>query len=183
MKLAVLALVALLGTTAYAGPGGRQQRPKRKQLRALVMQHFDKNHDGHLERRERKQASRALKRLAKRMDRTQNRAAARNGRHAKMIRRFDLNGDGNLGPGEVPPTIANELRPLDRNGDGWLRGNELPCSDPLDRVADTAPETVRISRLSQWPCVRSRYGRCTDRSPWKPSVLRFCGRASSVSSR
>jgi hypothetical protein len=124
MKLAALALVALLGTTAYARPGGPQQGPKRKQLRALVMQHFDKNHDGRLERRERKQAARALKRLANRMERTQGRP--RNGRHAKMIRRFDLNGDGNLGPGEVPPTIANELRPLDRDGDGWLQGNELP---------------------------------------------------------
>jgi len=123
MKLAVLAFVVLLGSTAYARPGGpRQGGAKRKQLRALVMQHFDANGDGRLEPRERKQAARALKRLATRMERQQGRKA----RRAKMIRRFDLNRDGNLGPGEVPPAIADELRPLDRDGDGWLQGNELP---------------------------------------------------------
>jgi hypothetical protein len=123
MKLAALALVALLGSTAYARPGGpRQAGPKRKQLRALVMQHFDKNGDGRLEPQERKQAARALKRLAMRMERQQGRKA----RRAKLIRRFDLNGDGDLGPGEVPPAIADELRPLDQDGDGWLQGNDLP---------------------------------------------------------
>lgn len=123
MKLAALALVVLLGSTAYARPGGPQQHgPKRKQLRALVMQHFDKNGDGRLEPQERKQAARVLKRLAKRMQRANGHKA----RHAKLIRRFDRNGDGHLGPGEVPPAIADELRPLDRDGDGWLQRNELP---------------------------------------------------------
>lgn len=123
MKLAALALVVLLGSTAYARPGNPQQGAhKRKQLRALVMQHFDANGDGRLEPQERKQAARVLKRLATRMERVH----ARKARRAKLIRRFDLNGDGNLGPGEVPPAIADELRPLDRDGDGWLQGNELP---------------------------------------------------------
>jgi hypothetical protein len=121
MKLVLLAAVSALGLlagSAHAGPG----RP----LRAAVKQQFDTNHDGRLQPRERKQAARALKRLAKRMERAQGRAHGRNARHAKLIRRFDLDGDGNLGPGEVPPAIANELRPLDRNGDGWLQRNELP---------------------------------------------------------
>jgi len=122
MKLAVLVLVALLGT-AHARPGGPNQGgPKRKQLRALVMQHFDRNGDGQLQPGERKQAARALKRLAHRMER----AHARKARRAKLIRRFDLDGDGSLGPGEVPPAIADELRPLDQDGNGWLQGNELP---------------------------------------------------------
>jgi hypothetical protein len=125
MKLALLAAVATLGLglsagAAHAGPG--QGRP----LRAAVKQQFDTNHDGRLEPRERRQAARALKRLAKRMERAQGRGQGRKGRHAKLIRRFDLDGDGNLGPGEVPPAIANELRPLDRDGDGWLQDNELP---------------------------------------------------------
>jgi hypothetical protein len=123
MKLAAVALVLLLGSTAHARPGGpRQGGPKRERLRALVMQHFDKNGDGQLGPRERKQAARALKRLAHRMERAQGRKA----RRQKLIRRFDLDGDGNLGPGEVPPAIADELRPLDQDGNGWLQGNELP---------------------------------------------------------
>ena len=123
MKLAILAAVSALGLTFAAGSA--DAGPNRP-LRAAVKAQFDVNHDGRLQPRERKQAARALKRLAKRMERAQGRAHGRNGRRAKLIRRFDLNGDGNLGPGEVPPTIANELRPLDRDGDGWLQGNELP---------------------------------------------------------
>jgi hypothetical protein len=47
-------------------------------------------------------------------------------RKQAFFRRYDLNRDGNIGPGEMPPALANELRPLDRDGDGWLQGNELP---------------------------------------------------------
>jgi hypothetical protein len=47
-------------------------------------------------------------------------------RERKFIRRFDLDHDGNVGPNEMPPGIADQLRPLYRDGDGWLRDDELP---------------------------------------------------------
>jgi len=50
----------------------------------------------------------------------------RQARQRKFVRRFDLDHDGNVGPGELPPGLADELRPLDRDGDGWLQGDELP---------------------------------------------------------
>ena len=37
-----------------------------------------------------------------------------------MIEHYDLNGDGRVGPGEMPPAMARKLRHLDRNGDGWV---------------------------------------------------------------
>ena len=38
----------------------------------------------------------------------------------QAIRRYDLNGDGNVDPGEMPPAAAERLRRLDRDGDGWV---------------------------------------------------------------
>lgn len=121
MKLAALLVVAILGGTAHAGPG-RTRSPRKHALRAAVMHQFDRNGDGVLQPRERKQAAKALKRLAKRMQHGGKRQA----RKQAFIRRYDLNRDGNIGPGEMPPALANELRPLDRDGNGWLQGNELP---------------------------------------------------------
>ena len=46
-------------------------------------------------------------------------------RRERLIQRFDLNGDGNLGPGEVPPRVKNRLRKIDRNDDGWIGTDEL----------------------------------------------------------
>lgn len=114
MKLVPLAvMLALTGGVAHAdGP-----RP-RGQLRQMLLQKFDRNHDGRLEGRERKQAARALRRIAKRLDQGGS-------RRARIIQRYDRNGDGNVGPREVPPGVADELRPLDRDGDGWVEGNEL----------------------------------------------------------
>jgi len=137
MKLASLVLVALLGGVAhadepvpldpYAGPppvmpvnNAGQRRPV---IRQFLLKHFDRNHDGRLEPRERKMAAKVLHRLANRIAQGGD---ARQMRRQKFIRRFDLNGDGNIGPGEMPPALADELRPLDRDGDGWLQGNELP---------------------------------------------------------
>jgi hypothetical protein len=62
MKLASLAIVMLLGGVAHADA----PRP-RGQLRQLLLQHFDRNGDGQLQPRERKQAARALHRIAKRL--------------------------------------------------------------------------------------------------------------------
>jgi Ca2+-binding EF-hand superfamily protein len=96
------------------------QRP-RGALREALLERFDTNHDGRLEPNERRHAARALRRLARRLM-MQDRAAARAQRRALrgVIRRYDLDGDGNVSPGEMAPDMANRLRPLDRNGDGWV---------------------------------------------------------------
>lgn len=153
MKLASLVAVLLLTGVAHADPaptnpfsdaapmdpyaaqpagrmdpyaGGRLHpnagRMQRGQLRQLLLQRFDRNRDGRLEPRERRQAARALQRLAHKLMRQDERGMRRN----RFIRRYDMNRDGNVGPGEIPPAVADELRPLDRDGDGWLQGDELP---------------------------------------------------------
>jgi Ca2+-binding EF-hand superfamily protein len=110
MKLAALALVTTLGLggVAFAEPA----RP-RAQLQQLLLERFDRNHDGRLEPQERRKAIRTLRRLARRMtmqDRREARGEARGEvrgeRKRALLRRFDTNGDGVIGP--------------DRNGDGWL---------------------------------------------------------------
>lgn len=121
MKLAILAVVVALAGVAHADPG-TPRRGQNGQFRQMIMQRFDRNHDGRLEPRERKQAARALHRIANRLAQADGRAQ----RKQKFIRQYDLNGDGNVGPGEMPPALARELQPLDRDGDGWLEGNELP---------------------------------------------------------
>jgi len=119
MKLAALALVTTLGLggAAYANPA---PAPPRGQLRQLLLERFDRNHDGRLEPQERRRAIRALRKLARRMAMQERRAENRDGRERALIRRFDSNGDGVVGPEEMPPGLARKLRPLDRNGDGWL---------------------------------------------------------------
>ena len=117
MKLAALALVTTLGSVsaAYAEP----TRP-RGQLQELLLERFDRNHDGRLEPKERRRAIRALRKLARRMAIQERRAELRGVRRRELVRRFDTNGDGVVGPEEMPPGLAPRLRPLDRNGDGWL---------------------------------------------------------------
>lgn len=113
MKLvSLVAVLALTGGVAHADNGPRGQ------LHQLLLQKFDRNHDGRLEGRERKMAARALHRIAKRL-------AHDGGRRARIMQRYDRNGDGNVGPREMPPGLADELRPLDRDGNGWLEGDEL----------------------------------------------------------
>jgi Ca2+-binding EF-hand superfamily protein len=112
------------------------QPAPRGELRQLLLQRFDRNHDGRLEPRERRQAARALHRLANRLVQMDARAMrngmsapqtdARERRQRKFIRRFDIDHDGNVGPNEMPPGLADQMRPLDRDGDGWLRDDELP---------------------------------------------------------
>jgi EF hand len=43
----------------------------------------------------------------------------------QTIRRYDLNGDGNVDPSEMPPAAAQRMRPMDRNGDGWVDENDF----------------------------------------------------------
>lgn len=119
MKLAALALITTLGLggTAYAEPA----RP-RGQLQERLLERFDRNHDGRLEPEERRRAIRALRKLARKMARQEHRG----GRDRGMVRRFDANGDGVVDPQEMPPGMAQKLRPLDRNGDGWLDSRDQP---------------------------------------------------------
>ena len=119
MKLAIVAAV-VVGLTGVASADA-PQRPQRP-LKQLLLQKFDRNHDGKLGPRERKHAAKALHKLANRLAKADDRVQ----RRQKFIRRFDVNGDGNVGPGEMPPALADEMRPLDRDGDGWLQGDELP---------------------------------------------------------
>ena len=116
MKLAALALVTTLGSVgaAYAEPAPRGQ------LQEVLLERFDRNHDGRLEPQERRRAIRALRKLTRKMARQERRAEMRDVRRRALVRRFDTNGDGVVGPEEMPPGLAQRLRPLDRNGDGWL---------------------------------------------------------------
>ncbi|MBA3391826.1 MAG: hypothetical protein H0T89_04230, partial [Deltaproteobacteria bacterium] len=67
--------------------------------------------------RERQHAIRALRRIERRL--------AQPGRNVqRVIRRYDLDGDGNLGRREVPPAAADRLRRLDRDRDGWVEPTE-----------------------------------------------------------
>ncbi len=122
MKLAAVLAVLLLSGVAYADRPS-PPRHQRGQLRALLLQHFDKNGDGRLGPRERQHAARALHRLATKLERGGN---PRQQRQRKFIQRYDRDRDGNVGPAEMPPGLADEMRPLDRDGDGWLQGSEVP---------------------------------------------------------
>ena len=124
MKLALAIACVLVAGVAHADPPPPPQQAPRGQLRQLLLQRFDRNHDGHLDVRERRQAARALHRLANKMSGAG--MDMKQQRQRRFIRRFDRDGDGNVGPNEMPPSLADEMRPLDRDGDGWLQGNELP---------------------------------------------------------
>jgi Ca2+-binding EF-hand superfamily protein len=123
MKLAALALVTTLGLggAAYADPAARP----RGQFRQLLLEKFDRNHDGRLEPQERRRAIRALRRLARKMAMQERREEGRGG-HMRNLRRFDTNHDGVIGPEEMPPGMARRLRPLDRNRDGWVDERDQP---------------------------------------------------------
>lgn len=141
MKLAALAFLTALGLggVAAADPAGpvnppagpvapRADRP-RGQLHQLLLERFDRNHDGRLDPEERRHAIRALRRLARRMELQERRAergARREARMRELVRRYDRNGDGVVSPDEMPPGLARRLQRLDRNGDGWLDERDPP---------------------------------------------------------
>ena len=147
MKLTILALLLGGGIAAaddYSGPPGgydapatvqvdyrpgQPQRPQRarrradrQQLRQLILARFDRNGDGRLEPRERRQAARALRKIARQLARQDRRQA----RLGKVIQKYDLNHDGDVDAGEMPPAVGARLRHFDRNGDGWVDPQELP---------------------------------------------------------
>lgn len=161
MKLAAIAVVASLGLggAAYADRAGVPDVPPppaapqaavaphpRGELRELVLERFDRNHDGVLQPDERRHAIHALRTLARRMANQERRREARvrdrvsrvDGARepagpdglppdlGRMLRRLDTNHDGQLSPEEMPPGLARRLRRFDRNGDGVLSPDELP---------------------------------------------------------
>ncbi|HEX3480393.1 MAG TPA: EF-hand domain-containing protein [Kofleriaceae bacterium] len=146
MKLAALAFLTTLGLGGVAAadpaapinpPAGpvapRAERPRgerpRGELRQVLLERFDRNHDGRLDPQERRHAIRALRRLARRMEIQERRGeqgARREARMRELVRRYDRNGDGVVSPDEMPPGLARRLQRLDRNGDGWLDERDRP---------------------------------------------------------
>lgn len=148
MKLAALALVTTLGLggIAHAAPVAvAPPAPPHGQLQQLLLERFDRDHDGRLDPRERRRAVRALRRLARRLAMHERRSGRpdrdnradrpdrddrayrpdrRNERIRRLVERFDRNGDGVISPDEMPPGMARRPRPLDRNGDGSLDGRD-----------------------------------------------------------
>jgi len=127
MKAAPFVLCTLLaGGVAHAQPvdpyapapvaAPHQEAP----LRAALLERFDRNHDGRLDPVERKHAIHALRKIARKLAREERRDARRAARLRGVIRRYDVDGDGNVGPCEIPPNVARRLRRFDRNGDGWV---------------------------------------------------------------
>ena len=147
MKLVPFILASLLAFTGAAraddGPAdpyaaAPQQREHPRQLRRLLLEQFDRNGDGRLEPNERRHAVRALRRLERRLarqDRNGGGGPRGERRLQKLIQKYDLNHDGNVGPGEMPPAMARKLRRLDRDGNGWLDQNDLgPRSAPAPQA-------------------------------------------------
>lgn len=128
---AILALTGAARADEYAGPlpppgppvQMQQQRPMGP-LRAALLERFDANRDGRLEPNERRHAMRALRRMERQLargDRQQRRALRAERRQLRQtIHRYDVNGDGNVDPSEMPPGAAQRMRRMDRNGDGWV---------------------------------------------------------------
>lgn len=140
MKLLLtLLLVALApGVAAADEPVERSTAPgasapddhphgRRRIIRQMLLDRFDADGDGQLDRRERHRAAHALRKMARRLDGNRNPQLDRRGMR-RFIERYDRNGDGQVGPREVPPGAAQRLRRFDRNRDGWVDERELPRS-------------------------------------------------------
>jgi len=70
---------------------------------------------------------------AERRERHERRLMRRAKRIQKLIRKYDLNHDGVVDQGEMPPRLAQRLQKLDRNGDGWLDANDVAAPHPRRR--------------------------------------------------
>ena len=101
------------------GPAAGMRRGKRA-IPPALMKRFDRDGDGHLDPRERRHAMRALRGVMRQL-RQDQRADARAVRMQRnVIRKYDTNRDGIVGPDEMPPRLQKRMRRMDRNGDGWL---------------------------------------------------------------
>jgi hypothetical protein len=157
MKLAVLAFVTSLGlgSVVQADPVPGPARP-RGELRQLLLERFDRNHDGRLEPQERRRAILALRRLARRMAMQERRAEYRSERREERVEgrreeraegRREERAEGRReeraeGRREERVERRNELRDeraarraarnralverFDRNGDGVVTPDEMP---------------------------------------------------------
>lgn len=119
----VSAMLALAGAAHadIAPPGAAScQAGPSPDVALRVQQHALRRQQRELARRERAEAraERRQERAEIRAERRALRAERREVRRA--IRRYDLNGDGNVDQSEMPPAAAERLRRLDRNGDGWV---------------------------------------------------------------
>lgn len=150
MKLAALALATTLGLGVGVAQANHDDpaRP-RGQFRQLVLERFDRNHDGRLEPQERRRAIRALKRLTVRMAMQERRAEIRDARWSRdpherrdrALRRFDTNHDGVIDPQERRDARDRALRRFDTNRDGVVSPDEMPRGAartlrPLDENRD-----------------------------------------------
>lgn len=134
--LLALSLTAGLTSSALAdrdfrrgGPGPQGDPVER------VMNRFDQNRDGVLDRSEVAQMRQAnlQKRQAKHQERRQR-------LFSRALQRFDKDRDGRLGPQEVPQKLAQKLTRFDLNGDGWVDANEIAQQPLRGRHARQAPQ-------------------------------------------
>jgi hypothetical protein len=96
---------------------------------ARIMERFDGNRDGVLDRNEVAQLAQAKKQAR------HARAAERRQRlFGRALARFDQNRDGRLGPQEVPAELARRMARFDHNGDGWVDAAEV-TAPPARRFA------------------------------------------------
>ena len=115
-SLLLASLILLVPATALAEHPHRADKAERK---ARLVERFDANGDGRLDKAEKKQAKQA-----KRAKKMAKKSAKRAKKFDKMIERLDRNGDGMLGPDEVGDRFAR-LRRFDHNGDGWVDRAEI----------------------------------------------------------
>jgi len=112
-----------------------RQQAKRARLRHALVEQFDLNGDGRLGPRERMRAARVLRRIEQRLSGGGQRGASydqprrdgvpRGAKYRRFMQRYDVNGDGDVGPREVPARAADRLRRFDSDGDGWVEPREL----------------------------------------------------------
>jgi hypothetical protein len=113
--------VGPVGSPGARGPGAGMRRGAGKRaIPPQLVKRFDRDGNGHLDPQERRQAIRALRRVARQLAREQQADARAVRQQRRVIRRFDGNGDGVVGPDEMPQRLQRRMRPMDRNGDGWL---------------------------------------------------------------
>jgi EF hand len=121
--LLAVSLTAGLSSAAQAdrdgGYGRRGPGPQGDPV-TRIMDRFDTNRDGVLDRQEVAQM-RATSQQKKQAKHQQKRQRV----FARAIARFDRDRDGRLGPQEVPPQLAHRMTRFDHNGDGWVDAAEV----------------------------------------------------------
>jgi EF hand len=132
-----LALSVAFTHTALADRDGRDGRGRDGRGGdpvVRIMERFDLNRDGVLDRVEVEQMhqANAQKRQAHKQERRQR-------LFTRALQRFDSNRDGRLGPQEVPAQLARKLTRFDRNGDGWVDSAEV-AQPPQRSFAQPAPQ-------------------------------------------